>query len=212
MTWQIDYSGSWQSRVWLEPKLCFIVHPRQWSGETEQKRGRGKANREGWRLTSFLSYFARTWTSFFTLTFVCSSRNTIQDEFFPKECDKLSERERERQEQGKTETEVKPELRHTPNLPKTILSETPIEPPDCQIKVTDFSPKAKAQKHVATWISVKQPNWPGLYQTLLNLQRCTVTVTVTCKTSANHTHPVLRVEGYLLRQQGEDAPVSLVVW
>lgn len=93
MTWQIDYSGSWQSRARPQPKLCFIVHPRQRSGETEQKRGSGKANREGGGLTSFLSYFARTWTSFFTLTFVCSSRNTIQDEFFPKECDKLSGRE-----------------------------------------------------------------------------------------------------------------------
>lgn len=53
MTWQIDYRGSWQSRVWLEPELCFIVHPRKWLGETEQKRGRGKANREGDSLHSY---------------------------------------------------------------------------------------------------------------------------------------------------------------
>lgn len=64
----------------------------------KEREGEGKqGGREGGRLTSFLSYFARTWTSFFTLTLVCSSRNTIQDEFFPKECDKLREREAGRQ-------------------------------------------------------------------------------------------------------------------
>lgn len=93
MTRQIDYSVSWQSWARLKPKWCFIVI---WGNDgvkqSERAREKGRqTGREGGTctLTLFLSYFARTWTSFFILTFVCSSRNTIQDEFFPKERDKL---------------------------------------------------------------------------------------------------------------------------
>lgn len=146
MTWQIDYSGSWQSRVWLEPKLCFIVHPRQWSGETEQKRGRGDANREGGRLTSFFSYFARTWTSFFTLTFVCSSRNTIQEEFFPKECDKLREREREA---GREKDRDRGQIRTPPytKLSKNYSSRDSNRATGLsQIKAAQTFPKGKSTK------------------------------------------------------------------
>lgn len=47
MTQQIDYSVSWQSQVRLEPKQCFIVHLRQWLGETGWESEReGKANGE----------------------------------------------------------------------------------------------------------------------------------------------------------------------
>lgn len=63
-------------------------------GGSERERG-GVGN---FIRTLFLSNLARTWTSFVTLTFVSSSRNTIQEEFFPKECDKLREKMMQRRE------------------------------------------------------------------------------------------------------------------
>lgn len=58
-----------------------------------------------------------------------------------------------------------------------------------QIKATRTFPQRQKHKNMLPLESLKQPKWPGVYQTLLNLQRCTVTVAVACKTSANHTHP-----------------------
>lgn len=70
-------------------------------------------------------------------------------------------------------------------------------------------------KGTNTWafkcFSVEQQKGPELYQIVPNLQWLTA-LTVACKTSASHALSVLRVEGYLLRQQGEDTPVSLVFW
>lgn len=55
----------------------------------EREKYRCTIRRKYFTLTLFLSTFARTLMRAINFTFVSSSRNTIHEEFFPKECDKL---------------------------------------------------------------------------------------------------------------------------
>lgn len=126
-------------------------------GWDRAKEREGEANREGGRLTSFLSYFARTWTSFFTLTFVCSSRNTIQDEFFPKECDKLRAREAGREkdrDRGQIRTPLNTKLSKNDSIRDSNRATGP-----GQIKATQAFPQRQKHKNMLNLYETTKLAW-----------------------------------------------------
>lgn len=76
--------------------MIYTIRDRIWWRCTKKKRN----------LTLLLSNFTRTWRRVTMFTFVSSSRNTIQDEFFSKEPDKLrthNQKQSIKDQQGQTE-------------------------------------------------------------------------------------------------------------